>query len=140
MILFNMLALFIGDAPDVPIEALADKMQSRFGGNPTFRLEYETLPFNTERNLILRWEGWTARLFRETAEDDENVVEDSLQIAQLLGKTAPAGIGDSTRRIRAVFYDDPEEKFIDEMVEIMSILEGLDGVVVFDPQQNKIMD
>lgn len=138
--MFNMLALLLEDAPDVSIDAIADKVQARFGGDPAFRLEYEVMPFNTERNLFLRWQGWSARLIRETAEDDELVAEDSVQIARILGAAAPAGIADCTRRIRAVFHDDPEEQYIDEMVEIMATLEGLEGAIVFDPQQNKLMD
>ncbi len=139
-ILFNMLALLPEDAPDVSIDTLADKVQARFGGDAAFRLEYEVLPFNTERNLMLRWQGWSARLIRETAEDDEQVADDSAEIARILGAAAPAGIADCTRRIRAVFHDDPDEQYIDEMVEIMALLEGLEGAVVFDPQQNKLMD
>ena len=137
--MFTMLALLTAGAPDVPIETLAAKVQAQFGGDPAFRFEYEVLPFNTQRNLILRWKDWTARLFSETAEEDEAVADDSLQIAKLLGKSAPAGIADCTRRLRAVFHDDPEEAYIDEMVEITRLLRETPGAIVFDPQKNDIV-
>jgi len=137
--MFTMLALLTAGAPDVPIETVAEKAQALFGRDPAFRFEYEVLPFNTQRNLILRWKSWTARLFCETAEDDETVAEDSIQIAKILGKSAPAGIADCTRRVRAVFYDDPEEQYIDEMVEITSMLKQFRGAVVFDPQKKDIV-
>jgi hypothetical protein len=137
--MFTMLALLTAGAPDVPIETIAEKTQALFGGDPAFRFEYEVLPFNTQRNLILRWKSWTARLFCETAEDDEEVAEQSARIAKILGKGAPAGIADATRRVRAVFYDDPEEQYIDEMVEITAMLRKLPGALVFDPQKNEIV-
>lgn len=139
--MFTVLALLTPGAPDVQIETFADRVLSQFGGAPGFKLEYEVLPFNTERNLFLQWQSdWVVRVIYETAEDDELVVPDSIQIAKILGKAAPAGIADCTRRVRVVFEDDPDEQHIDDMLEIMSMLEELDGAVVFDPQKNKIMD
>ena len=135
--MFTMLALLTPGAPDAPIEAVADKVQALFGRNPQFRLEYETLPFKKTRNIKLRWNTWGARLFSETGTTPR---DDAIEIARILGKDAPAGIADSTRRVRVVFNDDPEEQYIDQMVEIMSMLENLEGAIVFDPQQNKIMD
>ena len=137
--MFTMLALLTAGAPDVPIETLADRSKALFGGDPDFGLDYEVLPFNAQRNLILRWKSWTARLFSETADDDEEVGEQSARIAKILGKGAPSGIADCTRRVRAVFYDDPEEQYIDEMVEITNMLKQLPGALVFDPQKNDIV-
>ena len=137
--MFTMLALLPVGAPDVPIESLAEKVQALFGRDPSFKLEYEVLPFNTERSLILRWGAWTARLLSETAEEDETVVDDSVGIAKILGKSAPAGIAQCTRRLRAIFYDDPEEEHIDEMIEITNLLQKTEGAIVFDPQKNDIV-
>ena len=135
--MFNMLALLLPSAPDVSLEALADKANALFAGNPKFRMEYETVPFQQSRNVILRWPGWSARLFYETG---NTPLKDASEIARILGEAAPPGIAESARRIRAVFRHDPDEAYIDEMVEIMTMLENLENVVVFDPQQNKIMD
>lgn len=73
------------------------------------------LPFNTERNLMLRWNDWSARLFSETADDDETVAEDSAEIARILGNRGPAWIADCTHRVRVLFHDDPQEQHIDDM-------------------------
>jgi len=135
--MFTMLALLKPGAPDVPLDTVIEKVQALFGGDSDFRWEYETLPFQPSRNIILRWIGWSARLFCEA---DESVRHDAVEIARILGKSAPAGVADSTRRVRAVFHDDPDELHIDDMVEIMSMLEKIEGAVVFDPQQNKLMD
>jgi hypothetical protein len=77
------------------------------------------------------------RLFYETG---DKALADAREFARILGKDAPAGVAESTRRVRAVFADDPDEQHINKMVEIMSMLEKIEGAVVFDPQQNKLMD
>lgn len=135
--MFTMVALLTPGAPDFPIEAVAEKVQALFGKNPEFRLEYETLPGKKTRNVMLRWTGWWTRLFYETG---DKALADAREFARILGNDAPAGLAESTRRVRAVFEDDPEEQHINTMVEIMSMLEEIEGAVVFDPQQNKIMD
>lgn len=135
--MFTMLALLMPDAPDVPLESLETTLRALFGRNPGFTLDYETLPFKKTPNIIVRWPGWAVRLFLETG---QKAIDDALYIAEILREAAPAGIAQSDRRFRVVFSDDPEEDFIDHMVEIMSMLEEIEGAVVFDPQQNRLMD
>lgn len=135
--MFTMVALLTPDAPDVPIEAVADKVQASFGSNPEFRLEFELLPGKKTRNLMLRWSGWWVRLFCEAG---DKALADAREFARILGSHAPTGLAESTRRVRAVFEDDPEEEHLTEVVEIMSMLEEIDGAIVFDPQQGKLMD
>lgn len=135
--MFTMVALLEPGAPEVPIEAVADQVQALFGRNPEVRFEFETLPFKKTRNLMLRCTGWWVRLFSEAG---DKPLADAVEIARILGKSAPHGLEASNRRVRAVFEDDPEERHINKMVEIMSMLENFEGAVVFDPQQNKIMD
>lgn len=134
--MFTMLALLTPGAPEIPIEYLAEKVQALFGGNKNFRYEYEVLPFKKNRNLMLHWSGWSMRLFCETG---ETVRADAAEITRILGNKTPPGVAESTRRIRALFEDDPEERYIDEMVEVTAMLKDMEGVVVFDPQQNDIV-
>jgi hypothetical protein len=135
--MFTMLALLTPGSPEVPIETLAEKAQSLFAHEVDFRLQYETLPFKKTRNIKLQWTAWSVRLF---AENGASARDDALEIARILGKDAPAGIAESTHRVRAVFNDDPQEDYINHMVQIMTMMEELEGAVVFDPQQNKLMD
>jgi hypothetical protein len=135
--MFTMVALLTPDAADVPIEALADKVRASFGRNPEFRLEFEMPPGKKTRNLMLRWRGWWVRLFCETG---DKALADTREFARILGSHAPAGLAESTRRVRAVFDDDAEEEHLTAVVEIMSMLEKIDGAIVYDPQQGKLMD
>ncbi len=134
--MFTMLALLMPDAPDVPLEALETTLRELFGRNPGFTLEYETLPFKKTPSIIVRWPGWWVRLFLETG---QKAIDGARDIADILGDAAPVGLTQSDRRFRVVFYDDPGEDFINHMVEIMTMLEEIDGAVVFDPQQNDLM-
>jgi len=134
--MFTLLALLPPAAPDVSIEALAEKVQSLFGKNLEFKLELEQLPFKKDRSLILRWQGWTARLFCESG---TKVTEHVGEVARVLGRAAPAGLASASRRIRAVFYDDPQEDYIEEMVDLMRMLREMPGAIVFDPQKNDIV-
>lgn len=134
--MFTLLALLTPTAPTVSIEDVAANVQSLFGANPQFSLEFETLPFKKERSVILRWPGWTARLFCESG---AKVVESTAGIVKELGKAAPEGLEATTRRIRAVFYDDAQENYIDEMVDLIRMLRELPGAVVFDAQKRDLV-
>lgn len=134
--MFTLLALLTSESPDISIDGVAEKVQALFGANTEFNLEFETLPFKKDRSVILRWRGWAARLFCESG---AKVVESTAAIIKTLGKSSPSGLESTTRRIRAVFYDDAEENYIDEMVELMRMLRELPGAVVFDPQKQDIL-
>lgn len=129
--MFTLLALLTADAPDVPVETLAEKAQASFGADRGFRVEFETLPFKKDRSIILRWPGWTARLFPETG---AKVADDTTGIARILGDMAPPELSTASRRVRAVFYDDPQEEYTDQMVELTRLLRELPGALVFDPR------
>lgn len=134
--MFTLLALLTADAPEVPIESLAEKVQASFGDEPGFKFEFETLPFKKDRSLILRWPAWTARLF---CEKGAKVTDDTAEITRILGDKTPPTLPTATRRIRAVFYDDPQEEYTEQMVELTRMLRELPGALVFDPQQNDIV-
>ncbi len=134
--MFTLLALLTADSPDVSIETVAEKVQASFGADRGFKLEFETLPFKKDRSVVLRWPGWTARLF---CEKGTAVTDDAATITKILGDKTPAGLATATRRIRAVFYDDPQEDYTDEMVELTRLLREMPGALVFDPQRNDIV-
>lgn len=134
--MFTMLALLAVDFPDVSIESLAEKAQASFGADRGFRFEFETLPFKKDRSLTLRWPGWTARLF---CEQGAKVTDDTAEITRILGDRTPPALPTATRRVRAVFYEDPQDEYTEQMVELTRMLRELPGALVFDPQQNDIV-
>jgi hypothetical protein len=111
-------------------------VRASFGDEPGFKFEFETLPLKKDRSLILRWPAWTARLFYEKG---AQVTDDTAEITRILGDRTPSTLPTATRRIRAVFYDDPQEEYTEQMVELTRMLRELPGALVFDPQQSDIV-
>lgn len=65
---------------------------------------------------------------------------DLLRIRTNLFAGAPAGIETISRRIHVFFGDDQDRNYTTQALDIMQFLEGIEGALVFDPQQNKLLD
>jgi len=120
----------------VNAEALKASLETAFAGRPGFSATWELKPFFKTRTIKLRWGEWSADVHYN---DGADVIQDSQEIARRLGDSAPPGVAGVSRNIYVVFADDPERLHTDHAIDLMQFLEGIEGAMVFDPQQNKLI-
>ena len=133
---FSLLALLTARSPTLSNESLADELRAYFEHEPDFTLKFERLPFARTNTLALRWGSWLVRI---AYEEGSRIQDESAQIQQLLGDRSPCELSCIDRRVRAVFSDDDERVYTNQIVGIMGFLGDIEGSVVFDPQQNDLL-
>jgi hypothetical protein len=134
--MFSIYTLLGESSPAMSPESLAAQLESLFRKEEGFSLQFEKLPFAKDRSLALRWGTWFARVSHEAG---KFVAEDSAEIARILGSAAPAKVAGIDKRIRVVFGDDDAGEYTNQMICLMDFLCGIDGAIVFDPQQKDIV-
>lgn len=127
---FTVYALLTDRAPALCVQSLASELETFFRGDAALSLTFEQLPFAAQRSLALRWEIWLARI---SYEEGARVEEDSREIALRTGIASIAGIG---RRVRVVFGSDDAQAYTNQIIYLLDFLKAIDGVLLFDPQQN----
>jgi hypothetical protein len=101
-----------------------------------FSLEFEEIPLTGDTVLNLRFGEWHASV---SYEDDEVVNEDSIEIQKRTVALKRHDVSDVTRRIRVLFGDDDDKKHTNEIVYLMDFLGEIDGIIIYDPQQNDFL-
>ncbi len=134
---FALYALLGEQAPHISNESLASDLQSFFKNEEGFSLDFEQLPFAKSKTLVLRWDGW---LVRVSYEEGKNVEADSWEIQKIVGASAPYNLSDINRRVRVIFGNDDAREFTSQIIYLMDFLRAIPGVVIFDPQQNNLVE
>ena len=135
--MFSIYALLGESSPEMSTESLAAQLKSLFRNEEGFSLQFEKLPFWKDPSLALRWTTWFARVCYE---EGKRVAEDSAEIARILGSAAPVKLAGIDKRIRVVFGDDDAREYTNQIIYLMDFLCGIDGAIVFDPQQKDIVN
>lgn len=133
---FSMYALLGDEAPSITNESLADELKLYFRDEANFSLEFEALPFAAKDTLALRWDDW---LVRVAYEEGDNVLQDSVDISNLIGSSAPFDVSAIARRIRLVFSSDEGNEHTNQILYLVDFLRDKRGVVLFDPQQRDLV-
>lgn len=131
--MFSLYALLGPDSPEITTDWLAAEFRDSFSRDENFRLSMVRLPFLKEPSVSLRWGSWLARV---TYEEGDRVEADSRHIQDVIGGSVPFDVSNVRRRIRVVFSDDEAREFTNEIILVVDVLRAIDGVVLFDPQQN----
>jgi hypothetical protein len=132
--MFTMVA-FLSHEPELSADALEKRLREYFHEYDGVTITRDRLPTNDDDSIILRWDEWRVRLSPET----RGVSADAIDIAQELGEAAPPGLATWSRWVRAVFGDDPERMYTDQIIEVMEFLKALPGAIVFDPQRRDVL-
>ena len=135
---FSLYGLLTSDAQATSTEDLVAQFRDLFRSYDDFSLELAELPFTGATILLLRFEGWSASVAYEYG---KLVQEDSTEIQRLTSDFSKYEVSGIDRRIRVVFGNDDEEKsHTDKMVDLMTFLNEIDGILVYDPQQNDFLE
>ena len=134
---FVLYALLQEKSPPLSAEGLISKLNDSFGKNKSFSSKLEVMPFSKEKSVRLEWDGWSVIL---TYSEGAEVQSDSMEIAKRLGEDSPPGLELIDRRIHVFFADDKGREHTTQTVDVMQFLEEIDGALVFDPQQSKLLN
>lgn len=135
---FVLYALLPDKAPALSAESLMAKVNALFAKTEAFSSQFEELPFSDEKSIRLEWgDRWSVNLTYSAGTEVRN---DSKEIAQRLGDDVPPGLERIDRRVHAFFADDPDRSHTTQMVDLMQLLEDIEGALVFDPQKNKLLN
>jgi hypothetical protein len=128
----------LGDAsPPFSDEILSRELTRHFSEDERLSVSLRALPFGGRQVVVLSWPSWQ---IRAAYEEGDWVAEDSAEIHRRLGAAAPAGLPGIRKRIRAVFGDDDRREYTNEAIEMFGFMTAIPGAVVFDPQQNNIVE
>jgi hypothetical protein len=130
---FTVYALLKDTAPQLSNDTLAEDLKRHFRNEEGFSLTFEQLPFASDKSLALRWNDWLVRI---SYEEGQEVLNDSLEIQRRTAADSANDVSGISRRIRVVFGSDDAQEHTNEMIYVLDYLKELDGVVIFDPQQN----
>jgi hypothetical protein len=133
---FALYALLKDGVQPHSIDELMARVEAQFSRSKGFSARLESQPFSRDKSIRLDWGSWSADLhYTGGAAAAENIHE----IAQRLGDAAPVAIQEVNRYIYAVFANDPDRQHTTQIVDLMQFLQDIDGAVVFDPKQNKLL-
>ncbi len=133
---FAMYALLKEGVQPHGIEELMARVDAQFSRAKAFSARLESQPFARDKSIRLEWDTWSADLhYTAGSAAAENIGE----IAKRLRDSAPSATEGVSRYIYAVFASDPDRSHTTQIVDLMQFLQDLDGAVVFDPQQNKLL-
>jgi hypothetical protein len=135
--MFSVYALLGDTSAPLSDQLLFEQLSAYFARHEQLSLSWNTLPFGRGRQLLLHWPSWTVSVIYE---ESDSVAKDSGEIQRRLGAAAPYDLSGIRRRIRVVFADDNTREHTDLAVLMLDFLTDIPGAVVFDAQQNKIMD
>jgi len=125
------------ESPPMSAEDLMSRLDAFFTRTTDFSSRFETIPFSNNKSVRLEWSGWSVVL---TYSKGEEAKDDSIEINKRLGKSAPAALERIDRRIHVFFADDANQIHTTQIVDVMAFLESIDGAIIFDPQQNKLLN
>jgi hypothetical protein len=98
-------------------------------------LKFEILPFSLEPTLALYWGNWLARVSYEEGKEVENDVK-----AIKERTNSAADFSAFHRQIRIVFSDDDEKLYTNEIIYLLDYLQQIEGILVYDLQQNDFIE
>lgn len=130
---FSLYALLSDEAPPMSNESLAEDLKTYFRNEEGFLLQFEQLPFTSNKTLALRWDSW---LVRVSYEEGKEVTDDAVEIQKRTAATSGMDVSATRRRIRLVFGDDDAQQYTNQVIYLIDFLKEIPGVVIFDPQQN----
>lgn len=132
---FTIHGLLGDEAPEISNKSLAEDLRKYFRNEPGFSLEFETLPFSSEPTLALYWGDW---LVRVSYEEGEEVEKDAKEIQRRTD--SPSDFSKFHRQIRMIFGSDDEKIYTNEIIYLLDYLQQIEGVLVYDPQQNDFVE
>lgn len=133
---FSLYGLLTDKSPPFSNESLADKLKDYFRDDEKFSLSFEQLPFKKNKTLAIRWDDW---LVRVSYEEGEAVKNDSIEIHQRTREFSTIDVSNIDRRIRMVFGSDDDKIYTNEIIYLMQFLGEIDGIIIYDPQQNDFL-
>jgi hypothetical protein len=133
---FSLYGLLTKKSPHFSNELLASELKNYFRGDEKFTLAFEQLPFKKTNSLAIRWDDW---LVRASYEEGDTVKEDSIEIQKRTGEFSTIDVSSIDRRIRMVFGSDDDKEHTNEIIYLMQFLGEIEGIVIYDPQQNDFL-
>ena len=133
---FTIYALLSDSSLKISNEMLSLEVENKFGRDKGFSWEFEELPFEAEKTLALRWDGWFVSVAYEEGDDVKN---DSREIQKILGDTAPIVVSNIFRRIRVLFSDDVQREHTNEIIRMMEFLSSIKGAVLYDVKKKEVI-
>lgn len=134
---FVLYAFLQDDSPPLSPEGLMARLNDTFGKSKRYSSRYETNPFTKEKSVRVQWDRWSANL---TYGEGDKARSNAQEAQKRLGGSAPEALSIVHREIHVFFADDRDREYTTEAVEIMGFLEGIEGAIIFDPQQNKLLN
>lgn len=131
---FTIYGLLSDQSSKISNESLAEDLKKYFRNEPGFSLEFETLPFSSEPTLALHWGDWLVRVSYEEGEDVES---DAKEIQRRTN--SKIDFSKFRRQIRIIFGSDDDKKYTNEIIYLLDYLQDIEGVLVYDPQQNDFL-
>jgi len=135
--IFALYALLSETSPPMTVETLETQLSTFFRSDSALRIQRERLPFSRTDSLALWWGKW---LVRVAYEEGAQVQEDSIEISKRVGDVAPFDLSGIYRRVRVVFGADEGRENTNEIIYVIDFLKELPGVVIFDLQQNDLLE
>lgn len=133
---FVLCALLSDKSPKISIESLFFELKEFFKNDNEFSLEFEKIPFKKNKNVLLKWGGWKTRVHYE---EGIFVQSDSSEIQKNAGSDIAYDVSKIDKRVRVVFGSDDKKEYTNQIIHIISFLEDIEGVFLFDPQKNNFL-
>jgi hypothetical protein len=131
---FAVYALLAEDGPPLTTEILASNLGKYFNEEEV-TIAIESLPFSSQKTIVLRWPGWLIRL---AYEEGMNILNESKEIRRILAQQNE-DIIESSRRINAVFGSDDSHTYTNQTIIMLEYLRDIPGTAIFNPQSNSLM-
>jgi hypothetical protein len=126
-------------AERVDLDALAVRLRDFFAGQEGFSIAFDDGSVHPRGpHLVLTWgSDWRMEVF---IDDHEHVLDDSRYIAEKVPADRRPGIAALDWRIAVLFDDDPNREHTDESVDMMQFLEEIPRAVVYDVNQDELVE
>lgn len=129
---FSIYVLLGEGAPAISNASLASNLKHFFRNEEGFSIQFEQLPFAKSKTLALQWGAW---LVRVSYKEGVGVAQDSVEIAKIIGNTAPHNLSGINKRIRLVFGTTDTLEHTNQTIYVMGFLREIAGAVIYDPSR-----
>ena len=134
--MFTLLAVLVPDAPDVPLDAIIEKVQALFGGDAGPRWEYERhfRSSRAETSSCAGLDGACACSPKRTPRREKTRSSSRASLATTPRPAWPKAPAACVRCSRTIQKSSTSTDGGDHVM-----LEEIEGAIVFDPQKNDLM-
>ena len=131
---FAMFCLLKDNESELSLKAIESQFKKNFSNDVGFEISYENHPFDkNEKNLLLSWGVWWARVFFEVG---KQVEADSIEMSKFADANNRMLISLINKRFRILFGDDDDMIYTNHIICIMDFFEKRPDFIIFDPQKN----